>query len=125
MKKLGVTIADRKVVAPAREKTELTGNPAVSIELNDGRIITGKTGELLGASAGALLNALKVLGGIADEIDLISPTLIEPIQDLKINHLGSVNKKLHADEVLIALSVCAVTNPTAKLAFKQLGKLKN
>jgi len=125
MKKLGVTIADRKVVAPAREKTELTGNPAVSIELNDGRIITGKTGELLGASAGALLNALKALGGIADEIDLISPTLIEPIQDLKINHLGSVNKKLHADEVLIALSVCAVTNPTAKLAFKQLGKLKN
>ncbi|MBO7186823.1 MAG: DUF1846 family protein, partial [Clostridia bacterium] len=125
MKKLSVTTEDRAVIHPARLKTEETGNPAVSIELNDGRIITGKTGELLGASAGALLNALKTLGGIADEIDLISPTLIEPIQDLKINHLGSINKKLHADEILIALSVCAVTNPTAKVALSQLGKLKN
>ncbi|MBO5285730.1 MAG: DUF1846 domain-containing protein [Clostridia bacterium] len=125
LKKLGISPLDRSVVAPARAKTELTGEPAVAIELNDGRIITGKTGKLLGASAGALLNALKALGQIPDELELISPTLIEPIQDLKINHLGSVNKKLHANEVLIALSVCAVTDKTAKLAMEQLGKLKN
>ena len=115
----------RNVVKPAREKTEETGNTAVAIELDDGRIITGKMGSLLGASAGVLLNALKALGNIDDSIELISPTLIEPIQDLKINHLGSVNKRLHADEILIALSVCAGTNPLAKQAMAQLGKLKN
>ncbi len=125
MKKLNITPLDRNVVAPARAKTELTGEPAVAIELPNGKIITGKTGKLLGASAGVLLNALKELGNIPDDLDLISPTLIEPIQDLKINHLGSVNKKLHANEVLIALSVCAVTDKTAKLALEQLGKLKN
>ena len=125
MKKLGITEEYRNVVKPAREKTEETGNTAVAIELDDGRIITGKMGALLGASAGVLLNALKALGDIDDSIDLISPTLIEPIQDLKINHLGSVNKRLHADEILIALSVCAGTNPLAKHAMSQLGKLKN
>ena len=125
MKKLGITEEYRNVVKPAREKTEETGNTAVAIELDDGRIITGKMGSLLGASAGVLLNALKALGNIDDSIELISPTLIEPIQDLKINHLGSVNKRLHADEILIALSVCAGTNPLAKQAMAQLGKLKN
>ncbi len=125
MKKLGVTEEDRSVVLPARNKMQETGNTAVAIELNDGRIITGKMGSLLGASAGVLLNALKALGGIADDVELISPTLIEPIQSLKINYLGSVNKRLHADEILIALSVCAGTNPTAKLAMDQLGKLRN
>ncbi len=125
MRKMGVTTDDRAPVKPALEKAELSGTPSVAIELNDGAIVTGKTGDLLGASAAALLNALKVLGGIHDKIELISPTVIEPIQKLKVNHMGSVNPRLHTDEVLMALSICAVTNPTAKLALKQLDKLKN
>ena len=125
MRNMNVTTEDRKTVRPALEKAEQTGGPAVAIELNDGMIVTGKTGKLLGASAAALLNALKVLGGIADEIQLISPTIIEPVQKLKVNHMGSVNPRLHTDEVLMALSICAVTNPTAKLAIEQLYKLKS
>ncbi len=125
MSKTGATIEDRKPVRPALLKAEQTGLPAVAIELADGRIVTGKTGDLLGASAAALLNALKALGGIDDEVQLISPTVIEPIQKLKVNHMGAVNPRLHTDEILMALSICAVTNKTAKLAVDQLGKLKN
>ena len=124
MRKMGVSVEDRKVVLPALEKEEKTGAPAVAIELNDGRIVTGKTGTLIGASAACLLNALKVLGGI-DDIELISPTVIEPLQKLKVNHMGSINPRLHTDEVLMALAICAVTNPTAKRALDQLDKLKN
>ena len=97
----------------------------MAIELNDGRIVTGKTGDLLGPSAAALLNALKLLGGIDDKKELISPTIIEPIQQLKVKHMGSVNPRLHTDEVLMALSICAVTDPKAKKAIAQLDKLKN
>ncbi len=125
MRKMNVTLEDRKTVLPALQKSEETNGPAVAIELNDGTIVTGKTGELLGASAAALLNALKILGGIDDKVQLISPTIIEPIQRLKVNHMGSINPRLHTDEVLMALSICAVTNPTAKLAIEQLDKLKN
>ena len=125
MSKSGVSVADRKPVAAALKKAEQTGNPAVAIELNDGRIVTGKTGELLGASAACMLNALKVLGGIDDSIQLISPTIIEPVQHLKVHHMGSTNPRLHTDEILMALSICAVTDPMAKLAVDQLDKLKN
>ena len=97
----------------------------MAIELNDGRIVTGKTGALLGASSACLLNALKVLGGISDEIELISPTIIEPLQHLKVKHMGAVNPRLHTDEVLMALSICAVNDPKAKKAIQQLDKLKN
>ena len=124
MRKMGVSVEDRKVVIPALEKAERTGSPAVAIELCDGKIVTGKTGTLIGASAACLLNALKVLGGI-DDIELISPTVIEPLQKLKVNHMGAVNPRLHTDEVLMALAICAVTNPTAKRALDQLDKLKN
>ena len=86
--------------------------------------ITGKTSALLGASAAALLNALKVLGGIQHEIHLISPIIIEPIQNLKTRHLGNQNPRLHTDEILIALSICAATNPTAELAMRQLWRLR-
>ena len=79
---------------------------------------------MLGSSAACLLNALKALGGIDDRIWLISPTVIEPIQRLKVNHMGSVNPRLHTDEVLISLGICAVTNPTAALAMAQLEKLR-
>jgi uncharacterized protein (UPF0371 family) len=71
-----------------------------------------------------LLNALKTLAGIDDAVELISPTAIEPIQDLKVNHLGSKNPRLHTDEVLIALSICAATDEKAELAMQQIQKLK-
>ena len=124
MKKAGITVHDRAVIAPALQKAALTGAPAAAMELPDGAIVTGKTSDLLGASAALLLNALKVLGGISDEIHLISPVIIEPIQELKVAHLGNRNPRLHTDEVLIALSICAATNPTAKLALEQLDRLR-
>ena len=125
MSKSGISTDDRKAVAPALAKAEATGEPAAALELNDGRIVTGKTGALLGASAACLLNALKALGGINDDIELISPTIIEPLQRLKVQHMGAVNPRLHTDEVLMALSICAVNDPKAKKAVSQLDKLKN
>ena len=124
MKKADLSVTERRVVEPALKKAELTGNPAAAIELPDGRIVTGKTSDLLGASAALLLNSLKTLAGIADDIMLISPVIIEPIQKLKIEHLGNENPRLHTDEILLALSICAATNPTAKLALDQLKKLR-
>ena len=124
MSKAGVTPEDRPVIAPVRELAEKTGLPAAAIQLPDGKIATGKTSTLLGASSAALLNALKALGGIHKEIHLISPIVIEPIQKLKITHLGNKNPLLHTDEILIALSICAATNPTAELAMQQLPKLR-
>ena len=125
MSKAGVTLEDRPVVAPVRRLAEETGLPAAAIQLPDGRVVTGKTSTLLGASSAALLNALKALGGIHDAIHLISPIVIEPIQKLKTTHLGSVNPLLHTDEILLALSICAATNPTAELALRQLPKLRH
>ena len=124
MKKAGISIHDRKVVSPALQKAALTGAPAAAMELPDGSIVTGKTSDLLGASSALLLNSLKRLGGISDDIHLISPVIIEPIQHLKVDHLGNRNPRLHTDEVLIALSICAATNPTAELAMEQLNKLR-
>ena len=124
MKKVGVTKEQRRVVGPTLEKAEETGQPAAGMELPDGRIVLGKTSDLLGASAALLLNALKSLGGIRDEIHLISPVVIDPIQHLKTEHLGNRNPRLHTDEVLIALSISAATNPTAELAMEQLSKLR-
>ena len=124
MKKAGVTPEIRRVVAPALERAEKTSMPAAAMELPDGRIVTGKTSDLLGASASLLLNALKALGGIRDELHLIAPVVIDPIQHLKVEHLGNRNPRLHTDEVLIALSICAATNPLAELAMEQLSKLR-
>ncbi len=124
MSKSGTVLENRKTVAAALQKAQLTNEPAVAIELADGRVITGKTSDLLGASAAALLNALKVLGDIDDDIQLISPTIIEPMQKLKVNHMGAINPRLHTDEVLMALSICAVTDDKAKLAIEQIEKLK-
>ena len=124
MKKAGVNLEERRVVAPALEKTENTGKPAAAMELPDGRIVTGKTSDLLGASAALLLNALKALGGMDDELHLISPTIIDPIQHLKVDHFGNRNPRLHTDEVLIALSICAATDPAAEHAMEQLSKLR-
>jgi uncharacterized protein (UPF0371 family) len=124
MKKAGIDPSQRTVIAPAIAKAELTGLPAAAMELPDGRIVTGRTSDLLGASAALLLNALKALGGIRDELHLISPVVIDPIQHLKVDHLGNRNPRLHTDEILIALSISAATNPTAELAMEQLSKLR-
>ena len=123
MKKAGVTPAERKVVAPALQRAEQTGAPAAAMELPDGTIVTGKTSSLLGASSACLLNALKRLGGIPEDVLLISPNIIEPIQHLKVEHMGNHNPRLHTDEVLVALSICAVSDPTAEIAMQQLEKL--
>ena len=123
MNSLGLTPADRPVVAAALDKAEKTGGPAVALELNDGRIVTGKTSSLLGASSACLLNALKYLGRIPGDVTLISPEIIEPIQHLKVEHMGNRNPRLHTDEVLIALSICAVTDPNAEAAMEQLSAL--
>ncbi len=125
MNNLGLSVDNRKVVPAARAKSVDSSNgDASAIELLDGRIVTGKTSDLLGCSAAMLLNALKALAGIPDDLDLISPVIIEPIQELKVKRLGSVNPRLHTDEVLIALSICAATNSLAKKAMDQLPKLK-
>ena len=124
MNQAGVTVEDRRVVRPALERAEQTGMPAAAIELENGEIITGKTSSLLGASAAVLLNALKHLGGLSHAMPLISPIVIEPIQNLKTRHLGNQNPRLHTDEILVALSICAATNPAAELALRQLPKLR-
>lgn len=124
MAQANITAQDRKCVAPALAKAEATDAPAMAIELPNGEIVTGKTSPLLGASAAALLNALKALGNIDDSIPLISPNIIEPIQKLKVNNLGNNNPRLHTDEVLIALSISATTNPISHMALQKLELLK-
>ena len=124
MKQAGVTATNRPVVHAALLQAEVPGAPAAALELPDGRIVTGKTSELLGASAAVLLNAVKTLGDIPDEIKLISPTVIEPVQTLKVKYLGSKNPRLHTDEILIALSMNAASDPNAAHALEQLKKLR-
>ncbi|MBQ3105504.1 MAG: DUF1846 domain-containing protein [Lachnospiraceae bacterium] len=125
MKQANVTEADREVVNAALDRETATGHPAAAIALPEGTIVTGKTTDLLGASAAVLLNTLKVLGGIDHELHLVSPSAIEPIQALKTKYLGSKNPRLHTDEILIALSISAATDENASLALAQIPKLKN
>ncbi len=124
MEQAGISVKNRPVVDVALAKAEETGAPAVAIELNDGSLICGRTSDLLGASSAALLNSLKALAQIPDEVRLLPPSILEPIQDLKINHLGNHNPRLHTDEVLLALSIGAATYDSAEMAMQQLGKLK-
>ena len=124
MRKAGVTPEIRRVVAPALERAEQTGMPAAALELPDGTIVTGKTSDLLGASSALLLNALKMLGKMPHDLYLISPVALDPIQHLKVDHLGNRNPRLHTDETLIALSISAATNPMAEYAMEQLHRLR-
>ena len=124
MKKAGCKPSDRAVVGKALLKEELTGKPAMAIQLSDGRIVTGKTTDLLGPASAALMNALKMSGNIPAEVDLVEASAIEPIQTLKTRYLGGRNPRLHSDEVLIALSVSASTSENAKLAMEQLPALR-
>ena len=124
MKQAKISTEARKVVSAALLKAETSGGPAAAMELADGRVVTGKTSDLLGASAALILNATKVLAGIDEETHLISPTVIEPVQTLKTRYLGSTNPRLHTDEILIALSMSAGVSEVAKLALDQLPKLR-
>lgn len=123
MKQAKINTQIRSVVAAANNLAEERQSPAAALLLPNGKIVTGKTSNLLGASAAALLNAVKELGEIPDNIHLIAPSFIEPIQRLKVNYLGSKNPRLHTDEVLIALSTCAATDTNAQTALNQLPKL--
>ena len=124
MKQLKIDAGIRPVVSASLAVSEETGQPAAAIELPDGRVAIGKTSDLMGPSAAALLNALKALAGIEKEVHLISPAAIEPIQSMKVDHLGSMNPRLHSDEILIALAISATTNPVAAQAVDKLAELR-
>ena len=124
MNKVGVTPKDRKAVPAAMKREEETGHTAAAMELPDGRVITGKTSELMGACSALLINALKELAGIDPDTLLITPNVIMPIQKLKVDYLGSRNPRLHMEEVLIALSASTETNELADLALRQLPHLR-
>ena len=124
MRNAKISKEDRPVVSAALAKAKGSGSPAAAIELDDGRIITGKTSSLLGCSAAMLLNALKAYAGIEDGLHLISPEVITPIQQLKVEHMGSKNPRLHTDEILLALSICAATDENAAKAMAQLKRLR-
>lgn len=125
MNELELSTNDRKVVAPALAKAEKSGEHAVAIELPNGKIVTGRSGELLTASAAAVLNSVKEMAGIRDEMLLMSPVVLEPIIKMKTEILRSKQKVLNLNDVLLALSICAATNPVASLAVTELKKLKN
>ena len=125
MKKEGIEVSERSVVMAANLNAEKTGAPAAAMEMADGTILTGRTSELLGASSALLLNALKRLAGIEDSVKLISPQIIAPIMEMKIDHLGSDNTSLlHLNELLIALAIAGITDPNAKAAIDQLENLR-
>ena len=125
MNQAGVSVDYRKVIKAAIDRSnETDGQPAVAIELPDGQIVTGKTSNLLGASSAAILNAVKKLAGLPDDLLMISPSIIEPIQQLKTGILKNRNPRLHSDETLIALSMSANTNPAAHKALDSIGLLK-
>ena len=123
MRALRIEPESRRTVPAALSLAARTKKPAVAIELPDGQIVTGRTTVLLGPTSAALLNALKTLAKIDDYIELISPNVIVPIQTLKVDHMQSQNPRLHTDEVLIALAICAATDSNARRAMAQLEKL--
>ncbi|MDY4848872.1 MAG: DUF1846 family protein [Bacilli bacterium] len=124
MNNIEVSPSDRKCVDRALLKEKECGTPSIALELHNGQIITGRRSELLTSSAAVILNALKYLAHINDDIPLLSRNVIEPIVNLKINSLHNENPKIHLEEILIALAIQAATNPMAELALQQIEKLK-
>ena len=124
MQQMGLSDADRPVISAARTRAEATGAPAAACQLEDGTLITGRTSDLMGPAAAMLLNTLKALGDIPDDKLLLPRQVIEPVQELKCRYLGNHNPRLHTDEVLVALSVSAATDPDAEQAMRQLPRLK-
>ncbi len=123
MKKASISVSDRPVVSAANIKADQTGVPCAAIETADGKIITGKTSQMLGASSAMMLNVLKHFAGISDEVRLISPEILTPIMDLKVKYLGDHNPLLHLDELLIALSMESINSEDAKKAYDCLPML--
>ncbi len=123
MSKLDLKEEDRKVLVHARNYAEEKGRISAALELSDGRIICGKSSDLLSPASATLLNALKALANLPD-VNLISPSALEPIQTLKTTSLGDITSDLRCNEALIALSVSAAVNPMAALALDNLGKLR-
>ena len=125
MQQAKISTAIRPVIEVANQMAQETGEPAMAIELPSGEIVTGKTSDLMGCSAAALLNALKKLGDLGGHgVHLIAQSAIEPIQTVKVKHLGSANPRLHSDEVLIALASSAHSDPRAEQALECLAALK-
>ena len=124
MSQLEISPEDRTVAVKAREKAKKTGKEAFAIRLETGEIITGKKSDLLSAPSAAILNALKKLGKLDDDLLLISPHIIEPVSNLKTKSLGGKETSLSANEMLIALSISGTTNPLSHMAIEQIGKLK-
>lgn len=120
-----ITTAYRRVTVAAAAKQEISGHTAAAIELSDGTIITSKSSPLLGCSAALLLNATKYLAGIDHEVKLIPQSMIEPIQNTKIEYLGGKNPRLHTDEVLVALSVLSQNDENCRRALEQLPNLRD
>ncbi len=115
-------------LSPARSacllKSEMTGGPAGAMVLPNGSVVTGKTGNLLGAASALLMNALKGVSDVEDDVDVISDDVLEPICHLKSEHLGNENPRLHSDETLLALSVSSASNPLAERLIDNADKLK-
>ena len=123
LKEAELDVNERRVVKAARQREQETGDVATAIELQDGTIITGKTGDLLGPSAACIIKAIRHLAGIPKDVKILSPAAIDPIQKLKTMYFGSRNPRLHPDEVLVALSATSAADETAALALSQLPKL--
>lgn len=124
MNEIGATTLDRKCVKPALEKEKKSGSPSMAIQLNDGKIITGRNTDLLSASASTILNALKYLANIDDGLKLISPNILEPIVTLKKDILGVQESLLSLKDVLIAVSICARDNEIVKFALDKIIELR-
>ena len=123
MNQAGVSPEYCPAVPAALKKAEDTGAPAGAMILPDGRIVTGKTSNTLGAASALLLNALKTLGGIDDKLDLIAAEILEPICNLKTTYLKHKNPRLHTDEVLLALTISALSDPVSNAAKEELKNL--
>ena len=124
MNQLDIHPTDRKCVNVCLKKAEESGEPSLALELPDGRMVTGRRSKLFGACAALIINALKVLGNIDDSLNLLSPSVLEPIKELKVNHFHNNNPRIHVEEVLIALSLQSYSNPLAQIAMNQLQNLK-
>lgn len=124
MNKAKITSDLCPAVSASLLKAETTGGPAGAMVLPNGKVVTGKTSSTLGAASALLLNSLKALGNIDDNLDLIAANVLEPICNLKTTYLKHKNPRLHTDEVLIALTISALENPVAKSAIEQLENLK-
>ncbi len=122
MSELNISVLDRPVVMISKEKSEKEKTTVIAIELEDGKIITGKEGSLLSAASAMLLNAIKYLAKIDDEVELISSSILKPILKMKKDCLKE-DKVLTLEETLVALSISATGNTQVKKALDKVGEL--